>query len=197
MNTTTKDEALKMAIKEFEEANDFMWCERLCTPYDEVINACKEALEQPAQEPVEQKKIIGWRTEDYLSETDDPAMARNWECHYKMLPIFEGDLNTKLVPNSSHPHQWQGLTDDEIGKLFSEFIASHHTPTDSFKVIAGFARAIEQAHGIGVKDGGVKRLTVPQQIEKAWNDAVAIVGPDKTVHLLKDVDVGDLLFKDK
>jgi hypothetical protein len=45
-----KDEALKMAIKALEDANDFFECERLCTPYDEAINACKEALEQqPAQ----------------------------------------------------------------------------------------------------------------------------------------------------
>lgn len=41
-------------------------------------------------------KLIGWRTDNYLMETSDLAVAKNWECHYRMLPIFEGDPNTKL-----------------------------------------------------------------------------------------------------
>ncbi len=40
-----------------------------------------------------------------------------------------------------------------------------------------------------------KHLNVPQQIEKAWNDAVAVVTPDNKVQLLKEVYVGDLLYK--
>ena len=39
----TKDEALKMAIEYIEKSQ--------YEKRDEVINACKEALEQPAQEP--------------------------------------------------------------------------------------------------------------------------------------------------
>ena len=42
-------------------------------------------------------KLIGWRTDDYLNETADPKVAKNWEVHYRMLPLFEGDPNTKLA----------------------------------------------------------------------------------------------------
>jgi hypothetical protein len=49
------------------------------------------------QEPVAKPKLIGWRTSDYLMETSDVDKAKNWEVHYEMLPIFEGDPNTKLA----------------------------------------------------------------------------------------------------
>lgn len=41
-------------------------------------------------------KLIGWRTENFLWETDDVDKARNWEPNIGVLPIFEGDPNTKL-----------------------------------------------------------------------------------------------------
>lgn len=44
------------------------------------------------------RKLIGWRTDDYLMETKDPEIARNWQCNFRLLPIFEGDPITKLVP---------------------------------------------------------------------------------------------------
>jgi hypothetical protein len=43
------------------------------------------------------------------------------------------DCNCTYKPLYTHPHQWQGLTDDEISQLFVG-----HTAID-------FARAIEQA----------------------------------------------------
>jgi hypothetical protein len=41
-------------------------------------------------------RLIGWRTENFLWETDDVDKARNWEPNIGVLPIFEGDQNTKL-----------------------------------------------------------------------------------------------------
>lgn len=47
-------------------------------------------------EPQSAPKLIGWRTENFLWETDDVDKARNWEPNIGVLPIFEGDPNTKL-----------------------------------------------------------------------------------------------------
>lgn len=45
-----------------------------------------------------QPKLIGWRTADYLYETSDPELAKNWSCNLSVLPIFEGDAITLLKP---------------------------------------------------------------------------------------------------
>jgi hypothetical protein len=55
-----------------------------------------EAELQSVQEPVA-KKLIGWRTENFLWETSDADKAMNWEPNIGVLPIFEGDPNTSLV----------------------------------------------------------------------------------------------------
>jgi len=104
----TKDEALKMAINWFE-GGDFYYPE-------ELLNACKEALEQPAQEPV--------------------AWIDEFGVIIRKLPIpIEGITGTKFIPLYTHPHQWQGLTDDEIRKLtFDGFL-------DEYDKV--FANAIE------------------------------------------------------
>jgi hypothetical protein len=107
----TKDEALKMAI-------EVLWS---VEEYDKTgvniskkaINACKEALKQPAQEPV------AWIDDDVIVEN-------KWECYSK-----------NPEPLYTHPHQWQGLTDDEIDKIIEKHKLMWMT-TD-------FARAIEQA----------------------------------------------------
>jgi transcription elongation factor Elf1 len=57
----------------------------------------------PVQEPVAKPKLIGWRTADFLNETTDIKQARSWEVHYEVLPIFEGDPNTKLVTPPATP----------------------------------------------------------------------------------------------
>ena len=102
----TKDEALKMAI---------VWLDN-----EDVINACKKALEQPAQEPVawtstkalENAKRL--KTADlwveYDEEYDNQAKEMGW--------------NSKQIPLYTHPHQWQGLTDDEIEKVFESIETS-------------------------------------------------------------------------
>lgn len=43
-----------------------------------------------------QKHLIGWRMADYTDETSDPELAKNWAAAIGVLPIFEGDVNTKL-----------------------------------------------------------------------------------------------------
>jgi hypothetical protein len=79
----------------------------------------KEALEQPAQEHVawidhmDGIKTVVWKERDY------PA------------------IGTKLY---TYPHQWQGLTDDEIDKIYFKTF-----DTWSSQVDVDYGRAIEQA----------------------------------------------------
>ncbi|KAF1008942.1 MAG: hypothetical protein GAK28_00574 [Luteibacter sp.] len=42
------------------------------------------------------RRLIGWRMADYTAETSDPATAKNWSANVPVLPIFEGDPNTKI-----------------------------------------------------------------------------------------------------
>jgi hypothetical protein len=55
-----------------------------------------EAAEKRIAEQRGQKRLIGWRMADYTDETADPALAKNWATAVDVLPIFEGDVNTKL-----------------------------------------------------------------------------------------------------
>ncbi len=144
----TKDEALKMAIKALLTGHHHT---DLC---NEAVNACKEALEQPinefnpdwdaTEEIVKENINLHQKIEALEQPAQEPVGVVSWH---------EGIVMGSIFPSSTMPkdgdllytHPAQPLSDDEIGKLFSEFIASHHTPSDSFKVIAGFARAIEQA----------------------------------------------------
>ncbi|WP_395313143.1 ead/Ea22-like family protein [Enterobacter sp. ECC-219] len=58
----------------------------------------REAAEKRIAELPSQKRLIGWRMADYTDETADPALAKNWATTVDVLPIFEGDVNTKLSP---------------------------------------------------------------------------------------------------
>lgn len=58
---------------------------------DELESADKRIAELPGQ-----KRLIGWRMADYTDETADLALAKNWATAVDVLPIFEGDVNTKL-----------------------------------------------------------------------------------------------------
>ncbi|EKN3570343.1 hypothetical protein ACVT81_000540 [Yersinia enterocolitica] len=53
-----------------------------------------DKLAEP-HEPI-QKKLIGWRMEDYTNETNSIELARNWAPNIGVLPIFEGDINTSI-----------------------------------------------------------------------------------------------------
>lgn len=52
-------------------------------------------LETQLRQP-KQKKLIGWRMEDYTHETTSIELARNWSPNVGVLPIFEGDINTSI-----------------------------------------------------------------------------------------------------
>jgi hypothetical protein len=115
----TKDEALKMAILLLE-------CPHITEGrINVIVDACKEALEQPAQEP------MAWRNPN----DDDRRHAFMW--HGK--PRNEKQFS---IPLYTHPHQWQGLTDDEALQIYinDPAIASYDDPH-----LIKYARAIEQA----------------------------------------------------
>ncbi|NID15019.1 hypothetical protein [Luteibacter yeojuensis] len=50
------------------------------------------------------RRLIGWRTADYTAETSDPDQAKNWSTNVPVLPIFEGDPNTRLVATQETSH---------------------------------------------------------------------------------------------
>ncbi|EBZ6933046.1 hypothetical protein EES10_22510, partial [Salmonella enterica subsp. enterica serovar Richmond] len=55
-----------------------------------------DVAEKRIAEQSSQKRLIGWRASDYTDETSDPELAKNWAAAIGVLPIFEGDVNTKL-----------------------------------------------------------------------------------------------------
>lgn len=181
----TKDEALKMAIEGYEECLENLqgWAayaseyfqdkwdlEGEVKDHKDKINACKEALEQPAQEPykchwVEKGKGHCERNnrmglpDVYTYPTPQPAQepvawvwvmehegayrifateeqANEFMCGY--APAVSGDVIVirRKVYGYTHPHQWQGLTDDEIAKIKEDYFGSD---------FINFARAIEKS----------------------------------------------------
>ena len=91
-----KDEALKMAIEAMK------WL-RMRSPiiYEELEaeKACKEALAQPAQEPV------AWMTVDY-------------DAGFKEIKVWQEPISNRSIPLYTHPApSWQGLTSEEIRSL--------------------------------------------------------------------------------
>ena len=113
-----KEEALKMAI----EALDTLMMEK-GSIYQQALQACKDALEQPAQEPV------AWMSEGGVF-TRTKEHAESWSNHGgKVTPVY-----THTAPS------WQGLSDDE--KLVRKW-------KDAYKMreqeLIGLGDAIEQA----------------------------------------------------
>jgi hypothetical protein len=144
-----KDEALEMAIDAMRSYQKYYM--------NRAINACKEALEQPSK--LTRLEVIDNNGRAYVNMAID-KLQFSYQDEGRTLKIFtngagaiqpaqepiyiigEGwncdkfpELGTKLY---THPHQWQGLTDDEIARLvlINEVDKSGDT---------GFARLIEQA----------------------------------------------------
>ncbi|EBH0962141.1 ead/Ea22-like family protein [Salmonella enterica subsp. enterica] len=61
-----------------------------------LLNALEQATDKRNYDITGQKRLIGWRASDYTDETSDPELAKNWAAAIGVLPIFEGDVNTKL-----------------------------------------------------------------------------------------------------
>ncbi|MEP9101376.1 ead/Ea22-like family protein (plasmid) [Enterobacter hormaechei] len=66
-----------------------------------LLNALGQLSEKRNSDHPDQKRIIGWRASDYTDETSDPELAKNWAAAIGVLPIFEGDVNTKLSAAAS------------------------------------------------------------------------------------------------
>jgi hypothetical protein len=151
----TKDEALKMAIKALLTGHHHI---DLC---NEAINACKEALEQPAQEQPAQEpvachcgnpafnlqSITHTKTKCFQHSLQNPVA---WTDEYEMFLEWDKEIlcdkavckEHEAIPLYTHPHQWQGLTDDVINNLWN---TSYVNGCLSFEHRLFFARAIEQA----------------------------------------------------
>jgi len=172
----TKNEALKMAI-------EYLECPAQGGQKLTVINACKEALEQPeGKEFFERgKEIARWADKqaleqptiaelnnEYLRDTNVIGLEQPAQEPYGYIaqdasgldkPIFNNsekqllqtvdDLNHWddfiVKPLYTHPHQWQGLTDDERIKCYEASGHKQHIrPQDKFAVLE-LSIAIEQA----------------------------------------------------
>ena len=124
----TKDEALKLALEALEEINKLSIGENaICLPaeIDTAMDAIKEALAQPEQEPVAILHRYPSKCRMTVEYTDEITEVR------------EGSWPLYTTPPQSKP-----LTDEEIILIVAECAASHqHTDIH-------FARAIERAHGI-------------------------------------------------
>jgi hypothetical protein len=104
----TKDEALKMAIEAMTLPNNLSFLM--------AITACKDALEQPAQEPV--------------------AMYENGNVNWINTPKDNLPLYTHPAPS------WRGLSDDEKLAIIRKWKDAH---TMRAQELIGLGDAIEQA----------------------------------------------------
>lgn len=99
---TTNTEALRLAREALIFAQQDRECPSTTRQAIAAIDAALSAQPQPAPAEAAQpvapvRRLIGWRTDDYLNETADKKKADNWAQHYNLLPIFEGDPHTKLT----------------------------------------------------------------------------------------------------
>ena len=113
------------------------------------INACEEALEQPAQEYLTRAQQV---IRANNSAQEPVAWIKEIELGYMKSNIEIGkmDYRTNLglkpepddIPLYTHPApSWQGLSDDEIFELHHKWIINSGNKDTQYD----FARAIEQA----------------------------------------------------
>jgi hypothetical protein len=129
----TKDEALKMAI----EALDTLMIEK-GSIYQQALNACKEALEQPTNMVTVPLDVL----EDMqrrLKTSQEPVAWMNDIAFSMDKDELTADKFGDIVPLYTHPIQWQGLTDKEIFNLSQQCDLNH------ILGLIDYGRAIEQA----------------------------------------------------
>ena len=118
----TKDEALNLALETLESSRVFVMSREMIKQpegadwYDNRINAIKEALAQPEQEPV-------------LWMMPDGNTADKWALQ------FYGGQKGKPLYTTPPPRKWVGLTDEEIMDMYNE-------PQSDAEMIA-FGREVE------------------------------------------------------
>ena len=126
----SKDEALKMAIELMER---FLEHDGISSSdYIDVLEACEEALEQPAQDFFERgKEIAKWADKQNEQPAQEP---------YKFIHPYYGNL-TEMLPTKKEPiaPSWQGLSDGDVMKIVWDL--EHITDKDLF--VVEFYRAIE------------------------------------------------------
>ena len=154
----TKDEALKMAIEELAKCKEAYlagpnWQKVGYDILDKSQQACKDALEQPAQKPVAchcgnptfnlqsithtKLKCFEQTTQEPVAWTDEHNLFlefdKEWLCNKAVCKDHEAiPLYTHTAPS------WQGLSDDEIAKIIGKGAFYEWNDVE-------FARAIEQA----------------------------------------------------
>ena len=138
MNKQT--EALKMAIETLEAFEITGYC-------DETIQACKEALEQPARlvsyAPDKSTCTLNIDGEEVYFNQEQPAQEpvawmTKWENQDGEIKyaVYEEKIGKFDIPLYTHPApSWQGLSFDEVVAINNQWV-NHDDPIT-------FARAIE------------------------------------------------------
>jgi hypothetical protein len=146
---TYSDQGQHLNIPSHLSAGNCWW---MAKEIENVINACKEALEQPftrdwketIDERIAKDSEFKKALEQPAQEPVDVARVQvdgsvEWRPDLPDLPV-----GTKLY---THPHQWQGLTDNEKTKAFN---ANHcDNLEDAFMCGVQFAEVMlkEKNHG--------------------------------------------------
>ena len=142
----TRDEAIHKALKVLNCLNNGRVYETAWVKG--AINACEEALEQPAEPrlvsyaPDGSTCTLNIDGEEVYFNREQPAQEP-----VGVVSWHEGAVMGSIFPSSNmpkdgdklytHPHQWQELTDDEIAYIVND--------TDTLFDLEDFARTIEQA----------------------------------------------------
>ena len=152
----TKDEAIHKALKVLNCLNNDRVYETAWVKG--AINACEEALEQPeGKEFFERgKEIARWADKQaqepvaWIKEAELGGIASYKEMGLEGWGTNLGILKPEPddIPLYTHPHQWQGLTDDEIFKIvptIEQIKPQYGMMLSNEWNILEFARTIEQA----------------------------------------------------
>ncbi|WP_312293301.1 DUF551 domain-containing protein [Atlantibacter hermannii] len=91
----------------------------------------------PAVQAEQTKRLIGWRTADYTEETSDPEMAKNWAAVVGVLPVFEGDINTRLQAEQLSGNTEQVEPVSDANKLGGWIPVSERMPGSRHAVLVG------------------------------------------------------------
>jgi hypothetical protein len=152
MNTKTQ-EALEMAIEALDSCDI---AEGMSGPYqfydakliDKAIQACKEALAQPAITDEKGRPMTYWGGLAQPAQEPVAWVSPKTAYYFGITNKYEtgvfryGLFDDATIPLYIHPApSWQGLSNDEIGRL-SVFDGLHHVEVP---LLAKFIRAIEQA----------------------------------------------------